>query len=140
MRGILLAALSAAAVALTGCDAPKEPAAPAPVAAAPAPKPEPVPEPAPTVLPGMSAPWATEAEWVTACKGADPAIPEAVCTCAAKAFVKEIGTEGLYNWVYEWFINRNGMGQARGKNWMQTNGHDSAKQQKVADEIRKCYA
>ena len=88
----------------------------------------------------MSAPWATEAEWVTACTTAEPAIPATVCTCSAKAFVKEVGTDGLYNWVFEWFINRNGMGQARGKNWMQANGHDSAKQQKVADEIRKCYA
>lgn len=142
MRAILLAAFVAAAFSVTGCDAPKQPAAPAAVApaAAPAPKPEPIPEPAPTVLPGMSTPWATEAEWVAACTAAEPPIPESVCTCAGKAFVKEVGTDGLYNWVFEWFINRNGMGQARGKNWMQTNGHDSAKQQKVADEIRKCYA
>lgn len=142
MRAFLLTVLVAAVFSVAGCDAPKEPAAPAAAApaAAPAPKPAPVPEPTPTVLPGMSAPWATEAEWVKACTSAEPAIPESVCTCAGKAFVKEVGTDGLYNWVFEWFINRNGMGQARGKNWMQTNGHDSAKQQKVADAIRKCYA
>lgn len=142
MRVALLTIFAAAAFALTACDAPKEPAAPvaeAPVAPKP-PAPEPAPELASAALPGMSAPWASEAEWVTACKGAEPAIPELVCTCAGKAFVKEVGADGLYNWAYEWFINRNGIAQARGKRWMDENGHDSAKQQKVADEIRKCYA
>ncbi len=142
MRAVLLAVLAVGALGIVGCDAPKE--AEKPVVAAPAasppPPPEPIPEPAPTVLPGMSQAWATEAEWVAACKGAEPPIPEAVCTCASKAAVKEIGEAGLYNWVYEWFINRNGMGQARGKNWMESNGHDAAKQQKLADAIRKCYA
>ena len=52
----------------------------------------------------------------------------------------EVGEAGLYNWAFEWFINRNGMGQVRGKRWMEENGHDSAKQQKIADEVRKCYA
>ncbi len=143
MRATLLAVLAVAAFAVTACDAPKEPAAPAaaaPAAAPPPPAPEPTPEPAATVLPGLSAPWATEAEWVASCAAAQPPIPESVCTCSSKAFVKEIGADGLYNWVYEWFINRNGMGQARGKNWMEANGHDSTKQQKVADAIRKCYA
>lgn len=145
MRVALLTTFVAAAFAVTACDAPKEPAAPvavapaaAPVAAAPAP--EPTPEPAAPTLPGMSTPWATAAEWETACKGATPAIPESVCTCASKALVKEVGEAGLYNWAFEWFINRNGMGQVRGKRWMEENGHDSAKQQKIADEVRKCYA
>lgn len=139
MRAILLALCTAAAVTVAGCDAPKEATAPAPAPVV-AKKAEPIPEPAPTVLPGMSAPWATEAEWVAACTGAAPAIPETVCTCASKALVKEVGATALYNWGFEWFINRNGMGQVRGKNWMESNGHDAAKQQKVADEIRKCYA
>lgn len=141
MRATLLALLVAAALTATACDAPREAAAsapaPAPVAAK---KAEPIPEPEPTVLPGMSAPWTTEAEWVGACTGATPPIPESVCTCASKALVKEVGATALYNWGFEWFINRNGMGQVRGKNWMESNGHDAAKQQKVADEIRKCYA
>lgn len=141
MRVALLTISVAAAFAVTACDAPKEPAAPvATAAAAPKPAPEPVTEPAPPVLPGMSAPWASDAEWVTACQGSTPPIPESVCTCANKAFVKEIGANGLYNWAFDWFINRNGIAQARGKAWMEANGHDSAKQQKVADEIRKCYA
>ena len=139
MRVALLTIVAATAFAVSACDAPKQAAAPvakAPVAA----KPAPAPEPAATVLPGMSAPWANETEWVTACKGAEPPIPESVCTCASKAFVKEVGVNGLYNWAFEWFINRNGIAQARGKAWMETNGHDSAKLQKVADAIRKCYA
>jgi len=139
MRATLLALLAAVAFTAAACDAPREAdaAAPKPVAIK---KAEPVPEPAPTVLPGMSAPWASEAEWVTACTGATPAIPESVCTCASKALVKEVGAAGLYNWGFEWFINRNGMGQVRGKNWMETNGHDAAEQQKLADDVRKCYA
>ena len=138
MRATLLAVLAAVAFTAAACDAPKEAAAPAPKPVA-AKKAEPIPEPAPTVLPGMSAPWATEAEWVKACEGADPPIPNAVCTCGSKVLLKEIGPAGLYNWGFEWFINRNGMGQARGKNWLETNGHDTAKQQKIADEVRKCY-
>ena len=139
MRATLLALFVAVALTAAACDAPKEAAAPAPAPVA-AKKAEPIPEPEPAVLPGMSAPWASEAEWVTACTGAQPAIPETVCTCASKALAKELGTAGLYNWGYEWFINRNGMGQVRGKNWMEANGHDAAKQQKLADEVRKCYA
>ncbi|RYY95302.1 MAG: hypothetical protein EON61_22715 [Alphaproteobacteria bacterium] len=139
MRATLLALFAAVAFTAAACDAPKEAAAPAPAPVV-AKKAEPIPEPEPTVLPGMSAPWASEAEWVAACTGATPAIPEAVCTCASKALVKEVGAAGLYNWGFEWFINRNGMGQVRGKNWMETNGHDAAKQQKLADEVRKCYA
>jgi hypothetical protein len=137
MRATLLAVLAAVAFTAAACDAPKEAAAPAPKPVAK--KAEPIPEPTPTVLPGMSAPWATEAEWVKACEGAEPPIPNAVCTCGSKVLIKEIGPAGLYNWGFEWFINRNGMGQARGKNWLETNGHDSAKQQKIADEVRKCY-
>ena len=139
MRAILLALCTAVAFTVAACDAPKEAAAPAPAPVV-AKEAEPIPEPAPTVLPGMSAPWASEAEWVAACTGATPPIPETVCTCASKALVKEVGATALYNWGFEWFINRNGMGQVRGKNWMESNGHDAAKQQKVADEIRKCYA
>ena len=61
MRATLLAAFAAVAFTVAACDTPKETSAPAPKPVA-AKKAEPIPEPEPTVLPGMSAPWASEGE------------------------------------------------------------------------------
>lgn len=140
----LLAA--SAALALGACDsgggaAPAAtPAAEKPVAAAPAPEPAPAPAAAAPSIPGMTAAFATEAEWIAGCTATTPKIPESVCTCVSKATIKEIGVTGLFTWVWEGYVNRNGMGQVRSKKWFADNGIDSAKQQKFADAVGKCYS
>jgi hypothetical protein len=88
-------------------------------------------------MPGLSAPYATEAEWVEGCKGAS--LDPTICDCAVKATVKELGVQGLYTWVWEGYIKREGMGQVRSKKWFTDTGIDAAKQQKFADEVGKCY-
>lgn len=143
MRAALLAALAVGALGLAGCDspapAPETTAAAAP-AAAPPPAPEPVAEPPTSTVPGLTEAYKTEADWSKACQSATPPVPESVCTCVSKAAVKEIGEASLYNWLFEFFVNRDGFAKSRADRWFESQGLDKAKMQKVADETRKCYA
>ncbi len=132
-----------AALALGACDSggggeAAKPAAEKPAAAAPAPKP--APAPAAIGIPGMTAAFATEAEWIASCTSGEPKIPESVCTCVSKAAVKEVGVKGLYTWIWEGYVNRNSIAVGRSKKWFTENGLDSAAQQKFADAVGKCYA
>jgi hypothetical protein len=135
----LLAAVAASALCLAACDAPKEPEKPAETAAVTPPPAPPPPPPAPTTIPGLSAAYATEAEWVAACKGTTPAIPETVCTCVSKAVVKEVGADALYDWSFKYLVNRDAQERMRAERWFTTNSIDKAKQQKLADATGKCY-
>lgn len=145
MRTALLAILAAGALAVSGCDAPGSSTAPAPAAtpaaAPPPPAPEPAaaPEPPPTATPGLTEAYKTEAEWVKACTTAAVPVPESVCTCVAKAAIKEVGTDALYNWLFEYFVNNDGFAKSRADRWFTAKGLDKAKMQKVADVTGKCY-
>ncbi len=66
-------------------------------------------------------------------------IDKSICECVSKATVKEIGTKGLYIWVWEGYVQRVGMGQVRSKKWFTDNGLDTKAQQKFADAVGKCY-
>jgi hypothetical protein len=134
----VLAALSVAAcdsggvadtTAATTAAAPPAPAASPPPAAASAPSAE---------LAGLSAPFATEADWVAACIN-DADLDKSICDCAGAATTKTLGEQALFTWVWEGYIQRSGMGQVRSKKWFTDNGVDTAAQQKFADEVGKCY-
>ncbi len=140
LKFILAATVAVAAVAtLAACDSGSKPAE-TPAAATPAPSPPPPPPPpppAPTSIPGMTAPYASEADWVAGCK--DAKLPDSVCACVSKATVKELGAEALYTWVWEGYVNREGMATMRSRKWFEDKGIDKAKQQKFADAVGKCY-
>jgi hypothetical protein len=135
----LLIALAATALTATACDegGTKTAEAPAPAAAPPPPAPPPPPPP-PAAIPGLSAPFATEAEWAAACVS-EAKLDKTICDCAGKAAVKEQGVKSLYSWVWEGYIQRVGMGKIRSDKWFADNGVDKAGQQKFADAIGKCY-
>jgi hypothetical protein len=141
MRAAFAVALAIASLGAAACDSggPAETASTAAPAAAPPPPPPPPPPPAPAAdaMPGLTAPFATEAEWVESCKstGLDPTI----CDCGGKAVVKTLGAEGLYVWAYEAYIKRNSIAQARSKTWFAANGVDETKQKAFTTEIGKCY-
>jgi hypothetical protein len=144
MRATLLVILAAGALGVAGCDAPAPekpaPAAAAPAASPPPPPPEPAAAPPPSsTVPGLTEAYKTEAEWIGACKGSTPPIPESVCTCVSKAAVAQVGAEGLYNWMYEFFVNRDGFARTRADRWFESKGIDKAKQQKLADATGKCF-
>src|SRR5262245_38155614 len=105
----LLIALAATALTATACDdgGTKTADAPAPAAAPPPPSPPPPPPP-PAVMPGLSAPYATEAEWVAACTAAP--LDKTVCECAGKAITKDQGQKAYFQWAWEAYITRTGMG------------------------------
>jgi len=111
-------------------------AAPAPAASPP--PPPPAPAPAAAGIPGLSTPYATEAEWVAACKDTG-GLDASICDCAGKAANKELGAKGLYTWIWEGYIKREGMGQVRSRKWFTENGIEKPAQQKFADAIGKCY-
>ena len=138
-RAALLVALAATALTAVACDTGGTQTAEAP-AAAPAPPPPPAappPPPPPAAMPGLSAPYASEAEWSAAC--VEQKLDKSICDCVAKATVKEIGTKGLYAWVWEGYVQRVGMGKVRSDKWFADNGLDKAAQQKFADAVGKCY-
>jgi hypothetical protein len=112
---------------------------PAP-AASPPPPPPPPPAPAPAAagIPGLSTPYATEAEWVAACKETG-GLDASICECAGKAANKELGAKGLYTWIWEGYIKREGMGEVRSRKWFEDNGFDKPARQKFADAVGKCY-
>ena len=89
-------------------------------------------------MPGLSAPFATQADWVNACVN-DAKLDKSICDCAGKAAVKEQGEKSLYVWVWEGYIQRVGMGKIRSDKWFTDNNLDKAAQQKFADAVGKCY-
>ncbi len=139
MRAAFAVALAIASLGAAACDSgggKTETPAAAP-AASPPPPPPPAPAPASSEMPGLTAPFAAEADWVADCKaaGLDPTI----CDCAVKATVKTLGPEALYTWVHEAYVKRNAIAQARSKTWFTNAGVDEAKQQAFTTEIGKCY-
>jgi hypothetical protein len=142
-RTALLVALAAtAALTVAACDTggENETAATTTPAAAPPPtaSPPPPPPPAPAAIPGLSAPYATEADWVAACT-TEGKIDKTVCECAGKAITKDQGQKAYFQWAWEAYITRIGMGSVRAKKWFTDNGMDTAAEQKFADAIGKCY-
>ena len=139
MRAALIIALAATALAAAACDS-GTPAATTPAAAAPAaaPPPPPPPPPAPTGMPGLSEPYASEADWVAACT-TEAKIDASVCGCAGKAITKDQGAKAYFQWAWEAYINRTGMGSVRAKKWFTDNGMDAKAEQKFADAIGKCF-
>jgi invasion protein IalB len=140
MRTALLAALAVAALAATACDSgggETTTASTTPAAAPPAPPPPP-PPPAPTSLPGLSEPYATEADWAAACT-TEGKIDKTVCECAGKAITADQGQKAYYQWAWEAYINRTGMGSVRAKKWFTDNGMDTKAEQKFASALGKCF-
>jgi hypothetical protein len=139
MRTALLVALAATAMTAAACDNAGTQTAEAPAAPAPPPPPAapPPPPPPPATIPGLSAPYATVADWSAAC--AEQKIDKTVCDCVGAATVKQIGDKGLYTWVWEGYVQRVGMGKVRSDKWFADNGLDKAAQQKFADAVGKCY-
>jgi hypothetical protein len=137
MKHLILAA--AAALALVACDsggtATETAPAPAPVAAAPAPAPE--PEPEPVGMPGLTAPYATEAEWTAACTAVP--LDATVCDCVGKATTATLGAPAYYTWVWEAYVQRNAIAQNRSKRWLEENSIDEAGAKKFTDAVGKCY-
>jgi hypothetical protein len=86
---------------------------------------------------GLTAPYASEADWSAACQAQQ--LHQTICDCAAKATVATLGEKALFTWVWEGYIQRVGMGQVRSKKWFTDNGLDAAAQQKFADAVGKCY-
>ena len=137
-RTTLAIALAVASLGVAACDdggASKTASAAAPAAAPPPPPPP--PKPAPTAMPGLTAPFATEADWVADCKGTG--LDVTICDCAVKATTKTLGAQGLYTFVHEAYVKRNSVAQARSKKWFAENGVDEAKQKAFTTEIGKCY-
>jgi len=144
MRSTLGIVFAVAALVATACDsgggtdtAATTTPPPAP-AASPPPPPPPPPAPAATAIPGLSAPYATEAEWVAACVS-EGKIDKTVCECTGKAITKDQGQKAYYQWAWEGYITRTGMGAVRGKKWFTDNGMDTKAEQKFADELGKCF-
>ncbi|HEX5006121.1 MAG TPA: hypothetical protein VFV70_03345 [Hyphomonadaceae bacterium] len=141
MRSTLGIVFAVAALVATACDsggtdtAANTTPAPAPAAS---PPPPPPPPPAPTSMPGLSEPYATEADWVAAC-ATEGKIDKTVCECAGKAITKDQGQKAYYQWAWEGYITRTGMGAVRGKKWFTDNGMDTKAEQKFADELGKCF-
>ena len=138
MRTALLIALAATALTAAACDNAGTKTAEAPPPATAPPPPAPPPPPPPASIPGLTAPFATEADWVNACIN-DAKLDKSICDCAGKAVIKEQGQKSLYVWVWEGYIQRVGMGKVRSDKWFADNGIDKAGQQKFADAIGKCY-
>jgi hypothetical protein len=142
MRSTLGIVFAVTALVATACDSgggteTAANTAPAPAPAA-APPPPPPPPPAPTGIPGLSVPYATEAEWVAACT-TEGKINATVCECAGKAITKDQGQKAYFQWAWEAYITRTGMGSVRAKKWFTDNGMDTKAEQKFADELGKCF-
>src|SRR5579871_1046652 len=52
-----------------------------------------------------------QAAWTKACT--DDQLDAKICDCAGKAVVKTLGTKGLYAWVWQGYIKRDGTAQMR---------------------------
>jgi hypothetical protein len=139
-RTTLLIALAVASLGVAACDdggSKTASTAPAPAAAPPPPPPPPPPAPAASGMPGLTAPFATEADWVADCKGTG--LDVTICDCAVKATTKTLGANALYTWVHEAYVKRNSVAHARSKKWFTETGVDETKQKSFAAEISKCY-
>ncbi len=135
MKHLVLAAV--AALALAACDSGSSTeTAPAPVAAA-APAPAPEPEPAPAGMPGLTAPYASEAEWTAACTAVP--LDATVCDCVGKATTGTLGAQAYYTWVWEAYVQRNSIAQSRSKRWLEGNGVDEAGSKAFTGAVGKCY-
>lgn len=142
--------VAAAMLALAACEQGGEQtaatdAAPAAPAAAPAPAPAPAAPAAPSAadlererLAKMAAVYADEAAFSVDCV-AEGAIDKSVCDCVAKETVKTIGAKGLYRWVWEGYVKREGTAQMRSRKWFTDNAVDTAGQKKFADAVGTCY-
>ncbi len=86
---------------------------------------------------GLTAPYASEEEWVAACQTAG--VDAKICECTGEAAVKQIGVKGLYNWVWEGYVTRDGTARMRSNKFFTDNGLTSEDQQKFADEVGACY-
>ncbi|MDP3738267.1 MAG: hypothetical protein Q8R02_12810 [Hyphomonadaceae bacterium] len=139
MRTALIIALAATALAATACDSGTTTTAPAETAPAAAPPPPPPPPaPASTGMPGLSEPYATEADWVAGCT-TDGKIDKTVCECAGKAITADQGQKAYFQWAWEGYITRSGMGAVRAKKWFTDNGMDTKAEQKFANALGKCF-
>lgn len=137
MRPALIIALAAAALAATACDSGTTTTVPVEAAPAAAPPPPP-PPPKPASMPGLSEPYATEADWVAGCT-TDGKIDKTVCECAGKAITADQGQKAYFQWAWEAYINRTGMGSVRAKKWFTDNGMDTKAEQKFASALGKCF-
>ena len=137
MRTALIIALAATALAATACDSGTTTTVPVEAAPAAAPPPPP-PPPKPASMPGLSEPYATEADWVAGCT-TDGKIDKTVCECAGKAITADQGQKAYFQWAWEAYINRTGMGSVRAKKWFTDNGMDTKAEQKFANTLGKCF-
>src|SRR6185295_363422 len=122
MKRTLAAAIVVASLTtFTACDSgtPTATTTPttAPAAAPPPPPPPPPAAPAAAGMPGLSEPYATEADFVAGCTSLGK-IDKSVCECVGKATTKELGQKGLFQWVWEGYVQNAGMGRVRGKKWL----------------------
>lgn len=88
-------------------------------------------------LAGMTAPFDTAEEWVAGCTGAG--IDQSICDCTVEKTVERIGTEGLYTWVWEGYVNADGRARLRSNKFFSDNGISKDDQQAFADDIGTCY-
>ena len=139
MKRTLAAAIVVASLTtLTACDSGTPTATTTPTtapAAAPPPPPPPPAAPAAAGMPGLSEPYATEADFVAGCTSLGK-IDKSVCECVGKATTKELGQKGLFQWVWEGYVQNAGMGRVRGKKWL---GDNTIDEKKFAAAIGKCY-
>lgn len=121
----------------------KAPAAPAMAAATPAP----AMAAAPAADPGdaerakmakMVAVYPDEASFSADCVS-EGKLDKTVCDCAAKQTVKTIGAKGLFRWVWEGYVNRDGTAQMRSRKWFDDEKIDTAGKKKFADAVGTCY-
>lgn len=88
-------------------------------------------------LAAANAPMADEATWVAACGATG--LDASVCACVGKQTMKTLGAKGLFTWVWEGYVNRDGMAQMRSRKWFADNGVDTKAQQAFADAVGTCY-
>lgn len=88
-------------------------------------------------LAAANAPLADEATWVAACGASG--LDAGVCACVGKQTVKTLGAQALFTWVWEGYVNRDGMAQMRSRKWFADNAIDTKAQQAFADAVGTCY-
>jgi hypothetical protein len=149
MTRVILSVLALSALGLAACSEKTEPAQAAPATSAPksvtsAPKATaPKVDSAATLaaerakLAGMTTPFASLAEWTAACETSG--LDAKICTCAGENTVKTLGEKGLYTWVYEGYVNRDGSARMRSGKFFTAAGLDTAAKQKFADAVGACY-
>ena len=144
MRSTMWAATAAAVLMLSACDSGGNSTATAPTpaparTAAPVPQPQAPPQPsASEAAAARAAVFADEAAFVASCT-TEGQLDATVCECVSKKTVETIGAGGLFRWVYEGYVNRDGMAQMRSRKWFTDNGFDTAGQQKFANAVGTCY-